>query len=171
MTIPDADQVVLYVLAAKGLLDTLSDIGVSALRLCASRWREVREILGAAAGPRDEHKAKLIRSTSGMALKTCNVTITDAAGVRHTAEVTAESLFEAAAMGLAALKKDGWTGTIGPAARLEVEVREAVVRHTLTVPQIERWLQGATTSPNERVRKDRLRALLQTSSLHPVSRP
>jgi hypothetical protein len=106
-----------------------------------------------------------------MPLKSCHVTITDAAGVRHTAEVTAESLFEAAAMGLAALKKDGWTSAIGPAARLEVEVREAIVRHTLTLPQIERWLQGATASPNERVRKDRLRALLQTQSPRPVSRP
>lgn len=34
------------------------------------------------------------------------------------------------------------------------------VRHAVTVMQIERWLQGATTSPNERVRKDRLKQLL-----------
>jgi hypothetical protein len=90
------------------------------------------------------------------------VTVTDGSGVRHTAEVSAESLFEAAAMGLAVLKKDGWTNPVGAAARLEVEVRETVVKHTVTVMQIERWLQGATTSPNKRVRKDRLRVLLKT---------
>jgi hypothetical protein len=64
-------------------------------------------------------------------------------------------------MGVAALKKDGWTNAIGPVARLEVEVRDTIVRHTLTLPQLKRWLQGVTTSPNERVRKDRLRALLR----------
>ena len=90
------------------------------------------------------------------------MTVTDSAGVHHTVEVVAESLYEAAATGLAALRNDGWTDPIGPAARLEVEVRETVVRHTLTVIQIERWLQGATASPNERVRRDRLRALLKT---------
>lgn len=63
-------------------------------------------------------------------------------------------------MPLAIFKKNGWTDPVGSAARLEVEVREPAVRHTVSVMQIQRWLQGATTSPNERVRKDRLRDLL-----------
>jgi len=75
-------------------------------------------------------------------------------------DVTADSLFEAAATALAIFKKDGWTDPVGSAARLEVEVREPAVTHTVSVLQIQRWLQGATTSPNERVRKDRLRELL-----------
>jgi len=49
---------------------------------------------------------------------------------------------------------------IGPAGRLEVEVREPAITYTVSVAQIERWLQGATSSPNERVTKDRLKALL-----------
>jgi hypothetical protein len=49
---------------------------------------------------------------------------------------------------------------IGAATKLEVEVREPITRHTLTLLQIQRWLDGATPSPNERVKKDRLRALL-----------
>lgn len=75
-------------------------------------------------------------------------------------DVTADSLFEAAAIALAVFKKDAWTDPVGSAARLEVEVREPPVKHTVTVLQIQRWLQGATSSPNERVKKDRLRALL-----------
>jgi hypothetical protein len=75
-------------------------------------------------------------------------------------EVAAETLFEAAAMALAIFKRDGWTDALGIATKLTVEVREPVTRHELTVRQIQSWLQGATPSPNERVRKDRLRALL-----------
>lgn len=95
-----------------------------------------------------------------MAVHTCSVTFTDPRGVRHTVDVLAESLFEAAAMGLAALTKDGWTDPVAPATKLEVEVRPPAVKHAVSVLQIQRWLQGATTSPNERVRKERLRALL-----------
>lgn len=63
-------------------------------------------------------------------------------------------------MALAIFKKEGWTDPVGSAARLEVDVREPPVKHTVTVLQIQRWLQGATPSPNERVKKDKLRALL-----------
>lgn len=77
-------------------------------------------------------------------------------------DVTAESLFEAAGLGVAALKNDGRTDSIGPATKLEVEVRHPSVRHSVSVLQIQRWLQGATTSPNERVKKDRLARLLSS---------
>lgn len=95
-----------------------------------------------------------------MSAKTWSVSLTDSQGIKHTVEVTADSLFEAAAMALAVFKKDGWTDPVGSAARLEVQVREPAVTHTVSVLQIQRWLQGATPSPNERVRKDKLRALL-----------
>jgi hypothetical protein len=95
-----------------------------------------------------------------MSLRSCRVSFTDPQGIRHTVHVSAESLFEAAAMGLAALKKDVWVDPVGAAARLEVEVRESPVTYAVSVMQSERWLQGATSSPNERVRKDRLKGLL-----------
>ena len=84
----------------------------------------------------------------------------DARGVEHAIEVVADSLFEAAALGLQILKKDGWTEPIGASTRIEVEVREPVTRHVVTRMQIQRWLDGATQSPNERVKKDRLKRLL-----------
>jgi hypothetical protein len=46
-------------------------------------------------------------------------------------DVTADSLFEAAAMALAVFKKDGWTDPVGSAARLEVQVKEPAVTHTV----------------------------------------
>jgi hypothetical protein len=77
--------------------------------------------------------------------------------------VTAESLFEAAILGLQILQHDGWAEPIGPATKLEVEIREPVTRHTVTMLQVQRWLDGATGSPNERVRKDRLKAMFRRS--------
>ena len=95
-----------------------------------------------------------------MALRTCRVSFTDSRGVIHGVEVAAESLFEAAVLGLQILKKDGWSAEIVPASRLEVEVREPATKHTVTPLQIERWVNGATFSPNEKVKRDRLKELL-----------
>ena len=95
-----------------------------------------------------------------MSLRTCRVSVLDARGVEHAIEVVAESLFEAAALGLQILKKDGWTEPVGGTTRIHVEVREPVTRHVVTLMQIQRWLYGATQSPNERVKKDRLKRLL-----------
>lgn len=97
-----------------------------------------------------------------MSLRSCSITLTDPKGVRHTVDVTAESLFEAAAVALAIFKKDGWTDPVGSAARLEVKVAEPAVTHTVSVMQIQRWLQGSTPSPAERVKKDKLAKLLKT---------
>jgi hypothetical protein len=48
-----------------------------------------------------------------MPLRSCRVTIQDLAGVAHTVEVTAESLFEAVAQGLAALRGKEWVAESG----------------------------------------------------------
>lgn len=43
-----------------------------------------------------------------MAVRSCRVTVQDLEGVAHTVEVTAESLYEAVAQGLAALRRSDW---------------------------------------------------------------
>ena len=48
----------------------------------------------------------------------------------------------------------------GPPARLEIEVREPAVKHTGTLAQLQRWANGATRSPAEKVRRERMRQLL-----------
>ena len=95
-------------------------------------------------------------------LRTCTVTFTNTRGIRHSADVQAESLFEAAVLAILILRRDGWSEQIGPATRLDVEVPEPVTRHTVTLLQVERWLNGATTSPNQKVRRERLRRMLTT---------
>jgi hypothetical protein len=100
--------------------------------------------------------------------RTCIVTLTDSRGIRHSVEVKAESLFEAAGLALHALRsasdatgKSGeWVDTIGPATKLDVEVREPVVRHTITVQQLERYIESTARTPADSIRKERLRSML-----------
>ena len=41
----------------------------------------------------------------------------------------------------------------GPAMPLEVEVHAPVTKHTNTLPQVQRWLEGSVNSPNEMVKR------------------
>jgi hypothetical protein len=80
--------------------------------------------------------------------RSCVVTLTDSRGIRHSVEVTAESLFEAGVLAVSVLRNAGWVEEApGLASRLEVEVREPVVKHTVMLAQLQRWANGATGSP------------------------
>ena len=92
--------------------------------------------------------------------KTCTVTVTDVRGSRHSVEILAESVFEAAALGLKLLRDDGWVDKPGPATRLEIQAKTPAVRHEVSVQQIQRWLEGSSISPNEMVRKAKLKSML-----------
>ena len=43
---------------------------------------------------------------------------------------------------------------------LEVEVRAPATKHTIRFIQVERWLDGSVNSPNEMVKKAKLKELL-----------
>jgi len=100
-------------------------------------------------------------------VRSCLVTLVDGRGIRHTVEVTAETVFDAAARGLAALAESAWTDRPGPATRLDIEVRAPAVIHTITVQQLARWSQGTAASPDERLRKDRVRQILERAATAP----
>jgi hypothetical protein len=95
-----------------------------------------------------------------MSLKACAVSFTDIRGIRHTAEIEADSLYEAAVQGIRRLNQDPWIERIGPGTKLDIEVREPAVKHTLSVEQVERWLAGATKNPTEATKKAKLKLLL-----------
>jgi hypothetical protein len=46
----------------------------------------------------------------------------------------------------------------GPATVLDIEVRPPATRHAISRQQVERWLAGATSNPNETVKKAKLKA-------------
>ena len=95
-----------------------------------------------------------------VALRVCTVSFKSATGISHSVEVEAETLYEAAGIGLARLKKDGWIEGLGPGTRLEIAVREPSTLHALTVQQVQRWANGITTSPAEVLRRTRVKRLL-----------
>jgi len=95
-----------------------------------------------------------------VALRTCTVSFSGPSGIRHSVDVTAESIYEAAALGIAALKNSGWTDVIAPGTQLEIQVREPATSHRLTVQQIRRWCDGVAVSPDETLKKRRLKQLL-----------
>jgi hypothetical protein len=106
-----------------------------------------------------EEKANMLRCHA-VALRTCTVSFTGPSGVRHSVEVIAESIYEAAALGISALKNGGWADAIAPGTELEIQVREPATCHRLTVQQIRRWCDGVAVSPDETLKKRRLKHLL-----------
>jgi hypothetical protein len=93
-------------------------------------------------------------------LRVSAVSFVDIRGIRHVAEVQAESLYEAAILGMRVFKGDPWIDHVGPATVFDVEVREPGTKHAISVQQIERWLGGATTSSNEASKKAKLKMLM-----------
>jgi hypothetical protein len=82
-------------------------------------------------------------------------------GVEHTVDVTAETLYEAVAMRLAALRDTEWTADFGYGqTTITVVVRHPGVEHKVRMRDFESWLQSAARSPAEMMLKTRLRDLL-----------
>jgi hypothetical protein len=90
-------------------------------------------------------------------MATCIVSYLDTSGIRHTVEVEAESLYEAAVLAIRTFKEHDCE-PMGM-NKLEVEVRHSIT-HTLTVTKLHDWLNGGAKSPKDAVLKERLRALL-----------
>lgn len=91
------------------------------------------------------------------AMASCVVSYLDVSGIRHTVELEAESLYEAAVLAMKTFKQhDCAPGTI---SKLEVEIHSSVI-HTITPKKVHEWLNGGAKSPKEAVMKERLRNLL-----------
>jgi len=91
----------------------------------------------------------------------CIVSFTDSEGIRHSVEITATTLYEAAALAINEFRRCGFTSNApGPATRLTVAVKTPATSHEVQWGKIEAWLQSAG-KPNEQGMKGRLRELLR----------
>jgi hypothetical protein len=91
----------------------------------------------------------------------CRVSFTDMAGLTHTADVTGESLYEAAVAALAEFRKCGFKDAIeGPATRLRVAVQSPSTEHEIAVSKVRDWLNSNGRSPAQQMLKARLREML-----------
>ena len=98
-----------------------------------------------------------------MPARTCTVSFTGTDGIAHGVEVSAASLYEAAALALAEFRKCNLTEVLpGRATRLTVTVKAPATSHELTVGKLEDWLASGGKSPKEQVEKGRLKELLKT---------
>ena len=109
-----------------------------------------------------EHKTKHDDTIGDVPPRPCTVSFIGSAGVRHSVDVTADSVYEAAALGVAQLRRHPWVDSIAPGTQLEVEVRDVATTHCISVGQIQRWCDGVATSPDEVLKRKRVKALLQT---------
>lgn len=92
----------------------------------------------------------------------CTVSFTDANGITHTARVSAASLFEAAALGLAEFRRCGFAGVaLGMGTTLDVAVQSPSTTHSLGLAKVEAWLSSSGKSPAEQALKVRLREELE----------
>jgi hypothetical protein len=76
-----------------------------------------------------------------MSPRSCRVTIKDPEGIEHTAEVTAESLYEAIALGLKAIRESSWVEGIAANFAIRVLVRDTPVEHTVEFRAFNKWLE------------------------------
>jgi hypothetical protein len=80
----------------------------------------------------------------------------------HSVRVSAGSLFEAAALGLAEFKRCAMMDAApGPATRLNVIVEAPGTAHEIPMQKLTAWLEGGGKSPAEQATKVRLREMLR----------
>jgi hypothetical protein len=96
-----------------------------------------------------------------MSVRTCKVTIEDMNGVRHTVDVTAGSLYEALALGMAAIRTDEWvTGIAQGLNAVKVRVMNVPVEHEVRLMDFTKWLDRDGGSPSEMSNRKRIRSIL-----------
>jgi hypothetical protein len=96
-----------------------------------------------------------------MAVRSCRVTLTDLEGVSHTVEVTATTLFEAVALGIAAVRGHDWVAALPEGlAQVRVSVTSIPVEHSVKMRDFTRWVERKGGSPRDVTQRDRVRAIL-----------
>jgi hypothetical protein len=100
--------------------------------------------------------------TEDVPARTCIVSFVDRAGICHSVEVTAESLYEAVVVGIAEFRRcDLMERAVpGPGTTVRVSVKAPATEHHVSIASVRDWLAGVTRSPKERATKEQLRALL-----------
>jgi hypothetical protein len=96
-----------------------------------------------------------------MPVRSCRVTIQDIDGVSHTVEVTAATLYEAVAQGLAAMRgNDSVAGIAHGHNAVKVSVADVRVEHEVKLVDFTKCVDRAGGSPREVSDRQRIRAIL-----------
>ena len=96
-----------------------------------------------------------------MAMRSCRVTIQDMDGVVHSVEVTAGTLYEAVAQGLAALRGHEWVAGVEQSIGLvKVSVADVRVEHEVKLGDFTKWVERKGGSPREVFQRGKVREIL-----------
>src|ERR1700680_2320751 len=95
-----------------------------------------------------------------MGVRSCRVSIRDTEGIEHSAEVSAESLYEAIALGLRAIRQCAWVGDIGQNFTSRGLARDTPVEHSVEFRAFHKWLEQRGRSPREMTARARVREIL-----------
>ena len=93
-------------------------------------------------------------------VRTCIVSYTDQDGVKHSVEITARSLFEAAIVGMNAMKVPDWFNR--STLLIEIRVKTPETIHTVSNAVLTAWLARKGRTPRETALKARLQEMVNT---------
>jgi len=83
-------------------------------------------------------------------------------GIAHTVEVSAGTLYEAVALGLAAIRGNEWVMGIAEGMNVvRVRVTQIPVEHEVKLGDFTKWLEGRGRTPKEVFDRNRIRDILQ----------
>jgi hypothetical protein len=91
-------------------------------------------------------------------LRSCRISYLDSDSLRHSVEVTAETLYEAAVLGMTTLRAAGWIDA--PNLTIEVTVKAPEMTHSISSGVLSAWLSRSGKSPREQALKSRLLELM-----------
>ena len=92
----------------------------------------------------------------------CRLSYLDSRNIEHAVDVTADSLFEAAAVAVRAFREGALMDDLPVAGtELRIAVFPLAVEHSVRLQRVEQWAQtGTVKSPVEMLRRERVRELL-----------
>jgi hypothetical protein len=81
--------------------------------------------------------------------------------VNHIVQVTAETLYEAVALGLASIRNEDWVDGIAEGLNtVNVSVKSVPVEHAVKLKDFNAWLKKEGRTPRERTDRKRVREIL-----------
>ncbi|HWY42357.1 MAG TPA: hypothetical protein VNX66_02595 [Candidatus Sulfotelmatobacter sp.] len=94
--------------------------------------------------------------------RSCRVTVTGLDDVTYSVVVTAESVYEAIALGMTEIRDSPWAGKIAEGLNtVTVQILEVTTEHTIRFIDFEKWVnQEPAAYPGEMIRRKRVREIL-----------
>jgi hypothetical protein len=100
-----------------------------------------------------------------MPVRSCRVTIRDLLGTEHSVHVTAGTLYEAVALGLATIRTDEWVDGIPEGLNVvKVAASNVSVEHSVKIQDFNTWLNRPNRSPRELASREKIRNILGLTS-------